>query len=83
MAEQTFADRLRQLRQDAGLTIKVLAEKAGMHHEGVAQLERGRRKPTWDTVQALAKALGVDCTAFQTDAGQADPPPAPKGRKRK
>jgi hypothetical protein len=35
-------------------------------------------------VEALAHALGVDCTAFQVeDAGQAEEPPAAKKRKGK
>ena len=67
MSEQTFASRLKQLREEAGLTQPELAERAGMNQFGIAKLEQGVRKPTWETVQALARALGVDCTAFQVD----------------
>ena len=42
-----------------------------MNQFGVAKLEQGVREPTWATVQALARALGVDCTAFQENAGPA------------
>jgi hypothetical protein len=31
----------------------------------VARFELGTREPVWSSLQALADALGVDCTAFQ------------------
>jgi transcriptional regulator with XRE-family HTH domain len=85
MGAEAFGSRLKQLRQDAGLTQKELAERAGLTLEGVAQLERGRRKPSWETVLALAKALGVPCTAFEADEGAEAPPAPPRqpGRPRK
>jgi transcriptional regulator with XRE-family HTH domain len=60
------------LRQETGLTIQALADRAGMHRESVAQLERGRRKPTWASVLALADALDVSLEMFRD---------RPKGRK--
>jgi transcriptional regulator with XRE-family HTH domain len=65
MAGETFAVKLKRLREAAGLTQPQLAERAGMHQFGVAKLEQGLRQPTWATVQALAAALGVSCEAFQ------------------
>jgi transcriptional regulator with XRE-family HTH domain len=59
-----FAGRLRELREQAGLTQSGLADKAGLTREGIAQLETGRRKPAWETVLAIAQALGVSCEAF-------------------
>ncbi len=59
-----FAGRLKELRAEAALTQAVLAERAGLHRVHLAQLEAGKRRPSWDTVRALAKALGVDCLAF-------------------
>jgi transcriptional regulator with XRE-family HTH domain len=85
MAElSTFAARLRQLRTEAKLTQHELAERSGVHRQTIAQLETAVRRPAWDTVQALARALGVDCTAFQADdAGPAEATPAKKKRKGK
>jgi transcriptional regulator with XRE-family HTH domain len=79
---QTFGGRLKALREEKGLSQRELAERAGMNQFGVAKLEQGVREPTWATVQALARALGVRCTAFE---GTADTPrrPAPKRRRRK
>ena len=62
---QAFADRLRDIREAAGLSQAQLAEKAGMHRFGVSKLEQGLRAPSWATVQALAAALGVSCEEFQ------------------
>jgi transcriptional regulator with XRE-family HTH domain len=65
MSAELFAERLRQLRQAAGLTIQALADRAGMHREGVAQLERNKRRPGWESVCALADALGVSTETFR------------------
>ena len=61
----SFADTLKRLRQEAGMTKTDLAAKAGLHRMGLVKLERGERQPSWETVQALAKALGVTCSAFE------------------
>jgi transcriptional regulator with XRE-family HTH domain len=67
----TFAERLKHLREAAGLSQPELAERAGMNRFGVAKLEQGVREPSWATVQALAAALGVTVLEFADDA----PPP--------
>ncbi len=70
----TFGQKLRELREAAGLTQAELAERAGMNPFGVAKLEQGQREPSWATVLALAGALGLDCLAFQAPpTGDAEP----------
>jgi transcriptional regulator with XRE-family HTH domain len=78
-----FARRLRQLRDAAGLTQGQLAEKAGLHRQGIAKLEMGDREPAWGTVQALAKALGVTCSAFEEADAETAKPSKPRGRPKK
>jgi transcriptional regulator with XRE-family HTH domain len=73
--ETAFGPRLKQLREEKGLTLQGLAGLAGMHLQGVYKLEAGEREPSWATVRALAKALGVRCTAFEDG-----PEPSKKGR---
>src|SRR5262245_11810136 len=63
----TFGDRLKALRENADLSQRELADRAGLTRDGVASLEQGRRGPTWDTVQALARALDVSCDVFRDD----------------
>ena len=80
VTEQTFGARLKHLREQVGLTQQQLADKAGMNKFGVAKLEQDQYSPTWPTVQALAKALGVNCLVFE---GTVEPPPKeakPPGR---
>ena len=60
----SFGKRLKELRVAAGLTQAQLAEKVGRHRESIAFLEADKNDPGWASVQALAAALGVDCTAF-------------------
>jgi transcriptional regulator with XRE-family HTH domain len=73
----TFAERLKRLREAAGLSQPELAERAGMNRFGVAKLEQGVREPSWATVQALAAALGVTVLEFADDT----PTPGQDGRK--
>ena len=68
--------RLRELREAAGLSIRALAEKAGLHHMTIARTEWGRL-PRMETVIRLAEALGVTVQALLSE-----PKPAPKRRGR-
>jgi transcriptional regulator with XRE-family HTH domain len=83
MAKQSviaFGVRLRELREAAGLTQAQLAERAGLHPQGVVKLERGEREPAWSTLLALADALGVSVSAF---AKPVSPPTSEKSRVRR
>jgi transcriptional regulator with XRE-family HTH domain len=76
-----FGPRLKELREAVGLTQSQLAERAGLHRQGIVKLERGEREPAWGTVLALMDALGVSCQAFLEEPGpQAEAKP---GRPRK
>jgi transcriptional regulator with XRE-family HTH domain len=66
MSADWFAGRLKELREQAGLSQKTLAEKAGLVTSAIGHLEQGLRKPTWETVLTLANVLGVSCEAFTT-----------------
>jgi transcriptional regulator with XRE-family HTH domain len=80
-----FGRRLKELREQAGLTQPQLAERANLSKAGIADLEQGRREPAWSTVQALCAALGVSCEAFnqppaeRPDAGPGRPTKHPTG----
>jgi transcriptional regulator with XRE-family HTH domain len=51
--------RLRQLREKKGLSVRALAEKAGVDWSAINRIELGKAKPRLDTLERLAKALGV------------------------
>lgn len=77
----SFGERLRQVREVAGLTQEELAAKAGMTAKGIAAIERGRRqRPYPSTVRALADALGLDERGRAALVGgrrSTTPPPTP------
>ncbi len=56
--------RLRTLREAAGLTQLELAERSGVTHETISRLERGRPAPLVRSVHKLARALEVAPAQF-------------------
>jgi transcriptional regulator with XRE-family HTH domain len=83
IAANPFGTRLRELRRAAGLTQTQLATKAGLGRSAIARLEAGVHIPSWDTVQALARALGVDCRAFEVSPpAEVDASRKKKGKKK-
>jgi transcriptional regulator with XRE-family HTH domain len=77
-ASNRFGRRLKELREQAGLTQPQLAERARLSKGGIADLEQGRREPSWSTVQALCSALGVSSEAFNQEP--AERPEVGRGR---
>ena len=71
----TFNERLKQLRDKAGLTQEALARAAGISVSAVSKLEQTAIDPSWSTVQALARALGVECKALKEEAAAAEAKP--------
>src|SRR5262245_58949192 len=63
-----FAVRLNELLAEKGLTQYALAKRSGVSKQTLSRLAAGSPGPTWDTVQRLALALGVDCKAFHDPA---------------
>lgn len=55
---ETFAARLRRLRERAGLTQEALAACLGVTRQAVARWESGTREPSLATAELLAAALG-------------------------
>lgn len=59
MGKDEFGPRLGQFRNDAGLSQTQLANEVGTSQSAISQLESGERKPSFDMVRRLAKALNV------------------------
>lgn len=57
--KDSFASRLRNLREMSGLTQAVLAEKAGLPSSSIAHFECGNREPNLANLTKIIKALGV------------------------
>lgn len=56
----TLGRAIRVLRDRAGITQKVLAERMGTSEAYVSNIEGGRRDARWSTVVRLLHALGAD-----------------------
>ncbi|MEX2155301.1 MAG: helix-turn-helix transcriptional regulator [Gemmatimonadales bacterium] len=59
----TAATLLRQARTRAGLSQRVLARRAGTAQSVVARIEAGQTSPTWETLERLLAAAGVELRA--------------------
>jgi transcriptional regulator with XRE-family HTH domain len=51
---------IREARARAGLTQRDLAERAAKAQSEIAKIERGRRDPTFSTLERLVRAAGFD-----------------------
>src|SRR5436190_1470702 len=60
--ETTFGSKLRELRQKRGLTLRALAEAAGVDFTYLSKIENDRLGylPGAETIRDLAEVLGVD-----------------------
>ena len=72
----TFGKLVAELREQKGMTQKSLAKASDMAVQSIAKLEQGWADPVWSTVQKLAAALGVNCSAFESVPSK--PKKAPK-----
>ena len=75
-----FGEILGRLRQEAGLTQKALADRAGLSPRTVQSWEQGRRAPVSSDFFRLVRALAVSADAF---AGVNETPAAKPARGRK
>jgi transcriptional regulator with XRE-family HTH domain len=68
-----LGDFLRDQRRGAELTLRQLADLAGVSNPYLSQIERGLRKPSAEVLQALAKALRISAETMYVRAGILDP----------
>jgi DNA-binding XRE family transcriptional regulator len=68
-----FPEILHRQRVRAGLSMRQLAVKAGLTHVCIYYLELGRRSPTLEALQRLARGLGI--TLFELLGGPSPPTP--------
>ncbi|MEU2788712.1 helix-turn-helix domain-containing protein [Streptomyces sp. NPDC007100] len=63
---------LREQRRHAQLSLRQLADAAGVSNPYLSQIERGLRKPSADILQQLAKALRISAETLYVQAGILD-----------
>ena len=54
-----LGERIREFRNALNWSQAELAEKAGLHHNFIGEIERGEKSATVDSLAKVAKALGV------------------------
>ncbi len=69
---------IRQQRERANLSLRRLAEKAGISNPYLSQIERGIRRPSAEILKSLSRALEISANSLYTKAGLIDEdlPPA-------
>jgi transcriptional regulator with XRE-family HTH domain len=66
---ETLGDYLREQRVSARLSLRQLAEQAGVSNPYLSQIERGLRRPSAEVLQQLAKALRISAEQLYLRAG--------------
>jgi transcriptional regulator with XRE-family HTH domain len=69
----SLGDYLREQRQASRLSLRQLAEQAGVSNPYLSQIERGLRKPSADVLQQIAKALRISAEQLYLRAGIVSP----------
>jgi transcriptional regulator with XRE-family HTH domain len=64
---------LREQRVASHLSLRQLAEMAGVSNPYLSQIERGLRRPSAEVLQQIAKALRISAEQLYTRAGIVDP----------
>lgn len=62
-----FGKRLREVREEAGLSQEKLAELSTLHRTYVSSVERGKRNISIENIERLAVALGVSMRQLMPD----------------
>ena len=60
MTVQVLGQKIRYLRRREGLSQEEFAARAGISHRKLSDIECGRANPTFETMDLVAAALGVE-----------------------
>lgn len=60
---------IRQQRQRANLSLRKLADRAGISNPYLSQIERGIRKPSAEILKQLSRALQISAETMYSQAG--------------
>jgi transcriptional regulator with XRE-family HTH domain len=68
----SLGDYLREQRRNAQLSLRQLAEAAGVSNPYLSQIERGLRRPSAEILQQIAKGLRISAETLYVRAGILD-----------
>lgn len=58
-SQKQFGQNIKSARNKSGLTQQQVADKAKMHVNYYARIERGEENPSYESLEKIIKALGV------------------------
>jgi transcriptional regulator with XRE-family HTH domain len=70
---ESLGDYLKEQRTSARLSLRQLAEQAGVSNPYLSQIERGLRKPSAEVLSQIAKALRISAESLYVRAGIISP----------
>ena len=76
---ESLGDYLKEQRLASRLSLRQLAQQAGVSNPYLSQIERGLRKPSADVLQQIAKALRISADQLYVRAGIVSPEPGVAG----
>ncbi len=65
---------IREQREQAKISLRQLAQSAGISNPYLSQIERGLRRPSADILQQIAKGLRISAEALYVQAGLLEDP---------
>jgi transcriptional regulator with XRE-family HTH domain len=75
----SIGEYIREQREQAKISMRQLAQSAGVSNPYLSQVERGLRKPSADILQQIAKGLRISAEALYVQAGILEDRPADSG----
>ena len=70
---EALGDYLKEQRLLARLSLRQLAEQAGVSNPYLSQIERGLRRPSAEVLQQIAKAMRISAESLYVRAGIVNP----------
>ena len=75
----SIGEYIREQREQAKISMRQLAQSAGVSNPYLSQIERGLRKPSADILQQIAKGLRISAEALYVQAGILEDRPPDSG----
>ena len=76
-AAQSIGHFIREQREAAQVSVRQLAQRAGVSNPYLSQIERGLRKPSAEILQQIAKGLSISAEQLYAQAGLLETRSAP------
>jgi transcriptional regulator with XRE-family HTH domain len=75
----SIGEYIKEQREQARISIRQLAQQAGVSNPYLSQVERGQRNPSAEILQQIAKGLRISAEALYVRAGILEDRPADSG----